>query len=75
MMRKIPYRPKGLLLDEDEDAVLIRDDDIRLVVLVHLAGEELGADAAVVVDAVEAGFEDGSAAGTASASVGAASTR
>ena len=41
----------GLLLGKDEHAVLVGNDDVRLVVLVHLAGEELGADAAVAVDA------------------------
>ena len=31
--------------------MLVRDDDIRLVVLVYFAGEELGADATIGVDA------------------------
>lgn len=40
----------SLFLQEDEHALLVADDDVRLAVLVHVAGSHLGADAAVVID-------------------------
>src|SRR5688500_16456586 len=40
------------LLDEDELAVLVADDDVALLVAVAVAGHPLGADAGVVADQV-----------------------